>query len=156
MIDGPDDPLFLQLKQAVPSVYEAYLTPSNRPSHGERVVIGQRRLQAVSDILLGWVVGEQGRHWYVRQLQDQKAGATIEEMTVDDLAAWAELCAWTLARGHARSGQPAEIAAYLGEDEAIHDAMTAFAEAYADQTERDFATFTEAIRSGRIAAESGV
>jgi uncharacterized protein (DUF2252 family) len=156
LIDGPDDPLFIQLKQAVASVYEAYLTPSNRPSSGERVVIGQRRLQAVSDILLGWVVGEQGRHWYVRQLQDQKAGAMIEEMSIDDLTAWGELCAWALARGHARSGEPSAIAVYLGEDEAFRDAMTSFAEAYADQTERDFATFSQAIATGRIAAQTGV
>ena len=80
----------------------------------------------------------------------------IEEMSIDDLTAWGELCAWALARGHARSGEPSAIAAYLGDDEAIHDAMTTFAEAYADQTERDFATFSHAISTGRIAAVTGV
>ena len=97
-----------------------------------------------------------GRHWYVRQLDDQKGSAVVEAMTVDDLGAWGELCGWALARGHARSGEPATIAAYLGADEAFDRAMGAFAEAYADQTERDFATFNAAIASGRITAQAGV
>ena len=118
-----DDPLFLQVKQAEASVLERYLAPSQQPSHGARVVAGQRRLQAASDILLGWTVGEQGRHWYVRQLQDQKGGAVVEAMTLDDLATWGELCGWALARGHARSGQPAEIAGYLGTDKAFDHAI---------------------------------
>jgi uncharacterized protein (DUF2252 family) len=158
LMDGGSggDPLFLQAKEAQASVYERFLGPSTQPSHGARVVAGQRRLQAASDILLVSVVGELGRHWYVRQLQDQKASAVVEAMTVEDLATWGELCGWALARGHARSGQPATIAAYLGEDAAFDHALGSFAEAYADQTERDFATFTAAIKAGRIAAESGV
>jgi uncharacterized protein (DUF2252 family) len=151
-----DDPLFLQVKQAEASVLERFLPPSQQPSHGARVVAGQRRLQAASDVLLGWTVGAKGRHWYVRQLQDQKGGAVVEAMTPDDLATWGELCGWALARGHARSGQPAEIAGYLGPDKAFDHAITDFAVAYADQNERDQAAFVAAIKGGRIAAESGV
>jgi uncharacterized protein (DUF2252 family) len=151
-----DDPLFLQVKQAEASVLERYLSPSTQPSHGARVVAGQRRLQAASDVLLGWTVGAQGRHWYVRQLQDQKGGAVVEAMTPDDLATWGELCGWALARGHARSGHPAEIAGYLGSDKAFDHAIGDFAAAYADQNERDHAAFVAAIKAGRVAAESGV
>ena len=151
-----DDPLFLQVKQAEPSVYERYLGPSPETSHGERVVTGQRRLQAASDILLGWSVGERGRHWYVRQHQDQKGSAVVESMAAEDLDTWGELCAWALARGHTRSGEPATISAYLGTDDAFERAMAAFAEAYADQTERDHAALTAAITAGRVTAESGV
>jgi uncharacterized protein (DUF2252 family) len=158
LLDGgsDDDPLFLQVKEAQASVYERFLGPSGQPSHGTRVVAGQRRLQAASDVLLGSVVGEGGRHWYVRQLQDQKASAVVEAMTVGDLATWGELCGWALARGHARSGEPTTIAGYLGEDAAFDRAMGTFADTYADLTERDFASFTAAIKSGRIAAEAGV
>ena len=158
LMDGGsgDDPLFLQAKEATASVYERFLGPSNQPTHGARVVAGQRRLQAASDVLLGSVVGERGRHWYVRQLQDQKASAVVEAMTLEDLATWGELCGWALARGHARTGEPATIAGYLGDDQAFDHAMAAFAETYADLTERDFAAFTAAISSGRIAAAVGV
>ena len=150
------DPLFLQVKQAEASVLERFLPPSVQPSHGARVVAGQRLLQAASDILLGWAVGENGRHWYVRQLQDQKGGAVVEAMTLDDLATWGELCGWALARGHARSGQPSEIAGYLGTDKAFDNAIGSFAAAYADQDERDHAAFVAAIRTGRVGAVSGV
>ncbi len=151
-----DDPLFLQAKEVQASVYERFLGPSGQPTHGARVVAGQRRLQAASDVLLGSVVGDLGRDWYVRQLQDQKASAVVEAMTVEDLATWGELCGWALARGHARSGEPATIAGYLGEDAAFDHAMGSFAETYADLTERDFATFNAAIKSGRIPAQGGV
>jgi hypothetical protein len=119
-------------------------------------VAGQRRLQAASDVFLGWAVGSHGRHWYVRQLQDQKGGAVVDAMTPDDLATWGELCGWALARGHARSGQPAEIAGYLGTDTAFDHAIGDFAAAYADQNERDHAAFVAAITAGRIAADPGV
>ena len=157
LFDGgsDDDPLFLQIKQAEASVLERFLGESQFSTHGERVVAGQRRLQAQSDILLGHAVGElAGRHWYVRQLQDMKAGAVVEAMTQDDLVAWGELCGWALARGHARSGEPATIAGYLGGDDAFDQAIAHFAEAYADQTERDHAAFLAAIKGGRIHAES--
>lgn len=153
---GPDDPLFLQVKEAEASVLERFLEPSPFPTHGERIVTGQRRLQAASDILLGWTIGERGRHLYVRQLQDDKGSAVVEAMTVDDLTTWGELCGWSLARGHANAGDPVAISGYLGDgDEYVH-AAAAFAATYADQTERDHTAFLEAIRTGRIAAELGV
>jgi uncharacterized protein (DUF2252 family) len=158
LLDGGsgDDPLFLQAKEAQASVYERFLGKSTQANHGVRVVAGQRRLQAASDVLLGSVVGELGRHWYVRQLGDQKASPVVEAMTAEDLAAWGELCGWALARGHARSGEPATIAGYLGDDDDVDHALGLFAEAYADQTERDYAAFTAAIASGRLAAQAGV
>jgi uncharacterized protein (DUF2252 family) len=151
-----DDPVFLQVKQAEASVLERFRSPSHQPSHGARVVAGQRRLQAASDVLLGWAVGPTGRNWYLRQLQDQKGGAVVEAMTLEDLTAWGELCGWALARGHARSGQPAEIAGYLGEDKSFERAIGEFALTYADQNERDYDAFTAAIKAGRLAAEAGV
>ena len=117
---------------------------------------GQRRLQAATDILLGWTVGKQGRHWYVRQHQDQKGGAVVDAMTVDDLATWGELCAWALARGHARSGQPAEIAGYLGGDDTFDGAIADFAMAYADQNDSDYALLRKAVASGEIEVRTGV
>ena len=153
---GGEDPLFLQIKEAEASVLERFLGPSAHATHGERVVAGQRRLQAASDILLGWTVGPLGRHLYLRQLQDQKGGAVIDAMTLDDLVTWGQLCGWALARGHARSGDPAVIAGYLGTDNEFDHAISEFADAYADQTERDHAAFVAAIKTGRIAAEAGV
>jgi uncharacterized protein (DUF2252 family) len=153
---GDDDPLFLQAKEAEASILERFLAPSPYPSHGERIVTGQRRLQATSDILLGWTIGEHGRHIYVRQLQDQKGAAVVEAMSADDLEEWGELCAWALARGHARSGDPAMIGGYLGDGVAFSHAVGDFAIAYADQTERDLATFRAAIKAGTIKAEPGV
>ena len=151
-----DDPLFLQAKEAEASVLERFLGPSAYGSHGERVVAGQRRLQAASDVMLGWAVGPLGRHLYIRQLQDQKASALIEVMTIDDLVTWGQLCGWGLARGHARTGDPAAISGYLGEDNAIDHALADFGAAYADQTERDHAALLAAIKSGRIKAEMNV
>ena len=116
---------------------------------------GQRRMQAASDILLGWTTGPQGRQYYARQLQDQKAGAVIDRMSIDDVAQWGTLCGWALARGHARSGEPSAIAGYLGDDGAVADAIAAFGVAYADQTERDHAALLAAIRAGRINAGRG-
>jgi uncharacterized protein (DUF2252 family) len=157
MLGGdPDDPLFLQVKEAEASVLERFLGPSDADHHGKRVVQGQRRLQAASDILLGWTTGPLGRHLYVRQLQDQKGGAVIDAMTADDLHSWAELCGWALARGHARSGDPAAIAGYLGDDATVDHAVAAFSTVYADQTERDHAALLKAIKDGRVAAEMGV
>jgi uncharacterized protein (DUF2252 family) len=152
----PDDPLLLQVKEAEASVLERFLGASTYANHGERVVAGQRRLQAASDVFLGWTEGRLGRQLYIRQLQDQKGSAVIAAMSHDDLRSWGELCGWALARGHARSGDPAAIAGYLGDDEAADDAFTAFAEAYADQTEKDHAAFAAAARAGTIHAESGV
>ena len=157
MIEGASGaPLFLQVKEAEASVLERFLSESPFENHGERVVAGQRRLQAASDILLGWTKGRLGRHVYVRQLHDQKGSAVLEVMTPRDLQTWAILCGWALARGHARSGDPASIAAYLGDDDAFDHAIGDFAVAYADQTERDYAAFMAAIKAGRLEAQSGV
>jgi len=158
LLDGGDgvDPLFLQAKQAEASVLERFLGPSAEAHHGQRIVTGQRRLQATSDILLGWTSGDHDLHVYVRQLQDEKAGAVIEVMTPEDLAAWAELCAWALARGHARSGEPASIAAYLGTDDEFAHAVGRFATTYADVNQRDFEALGAAAASGRVVAEAGV
>jgi len=151
-----DDPLFLQVKEAEASVYERFTSPSPFGSHGERVVAGQRLLQAASDVLLGSGVGLLGRHGYVRQLQDQKGSPVVEAMTHDDLMTWGRLCGWALARGHARSGDPSMLAGYLGDDDAVDRAMADFAVRYADQTERDHAAFLAAIKQGRVEAEIGI
>ena len=148
-----DEPLILQVKQAEESVLARYLPASPYANQGERVVAGQRRLQAASDIMLGWTKGRLGRDLYLRQHQDQKGSAVIEAMTVDDLRTWAALCGWTLARGHARSGAPSAIAAYLGDDHEVDHAIADFAVAYADQTEEDFMAFTKAIETGRLPVE---
>ena len=154
LLDGGDgqDPLFIQFKQAEASVLERYLGASKHTHHGERVVVGQRRLQAASDILLGWTTGHEGRQLYVRQLQDQKAGAAIESMTLADLRDWGQICGWALARGHARSGDPLAIAGYLGGSDEFDRAVARFAVAYADQAEQDHAAFVAAIKDGRIRA----
>jgi len=153
---GGHDPLFLQAKEAEASVLERFLGRSEFDHHGQRVIAGQRRLQAASDILLGWTTGSRGRHLYLRQLQDQKGGAVIEAMTKEDLATWGELCGWALARAHARSGDPAAIAGYLGTDPEFDEAIGRFATTYADQTERDHAALAAAVKGGRVPAETGV
>ena len=154
---GIDDPLFLQAKEADPSVLERFTKADDlSTNHGQRVVFGQRRLQATSDVLLGWTTGPAGRHLYLRQLQDQKGSPVIEAMSADDLTMWGSLCSWALARGHARTGHPSTIASYLGEDDAVAQAMASFAETYADQSERDHAALLAAIKSGKVSAETGV
>ena len=150
------DPLFLQAKVAEASVFERFTRPSPFATHGERVVAGQRRLQAASDVLLGWAHGSQGRHLYIRQLQDQKGSPVVEAMTHDDLATWGRLCGWALARGHARSGDPSMLAGYLGDDDAVDLAMADFAVRYADQAELDHEAFLAAIKQGRVEAVTGI
>ncbi len=151
-----DDPLFLQIKQAERSVLEAHLPPSRYANHGQRVVAGQRLMQAASDILLGWQRGSDGRDYYWRQLRDMKGGANVAAMSASMLRSYAALCGWTLAHGHARSGDQVQIAAYLGRSDRFDRAIAAFATTYADQTERDHAALVAAVRSGRIAAEIGI
>ncbi len=155
-----EDPLFLQIKEAEASVLEPYLGASKLSNHGQRVVEGQRLMQSASDIMLGWfrTAGIDGvqRDFYIRQLWDGKGSALVEMMEPSALAAYAEVCGWTLARGHARSGDAAAISAYLGSSVAFDRAMASFAEAYADQNERDYAAFREAVSSGRLAAEEGL
>jgi uncharacterized protein (DUF2252 family) len=153
------DPLFLQVKEAQESVLSRFCGASAYPNQGERVIAGQRLMQATSDIFLGWQrtdpdLDGQPRDYYVRQLRDWKASADIDTMTPRDLRIYAELCGWTLARAHARSGDRIAIAAYLGGSDAFDQAIRTFAAAYADQNERDHQALVEAVRSGRVAAET--
>jgi uncharacterized protein (DUF2252 family) len=155
------DPLFLQIKEAEASVLEPFAGRSEYGTPGQRVVEGQRLMQAASDILLGWlpdVAGIDGRrrHFYVRQLWDQKASARLEDVPPRELAVYAGVCGWTLARAHARTGPRAAIAAYLGSGDRLDRALADFAEAYADQNERDYAALVEAVKRGRIPAETGI
>jgi uncharacterized protein (DUF2252 family) len=159
LLEGRDakDPLFLQIKEATASVLEAYLPKSRYRNHGERVVQGQRLMQAVSDIYLGWTKGlDTRRHYYCRQLRDMKGSAEIELMTPLGLGFYAGICGWTLARAHARSGDPVAIAEYLGVADDFDNAIADFAERYADQNERDYGDFVAAVRSGRLEAIEGI
>ncbi|MGH3280852.1 MAG: DUF2252 domain-containing protein, partial [Trebonia sp.] len=158
LLQGRDatDPLFLQVKEATSSVLEGHLPRSRYRQHGQRVVQGQRLMQAASDIYLGWTRGPRGRHFYWRQLRDMKGSAEIEAMTPLGLGAYARACGWTLARAHARSGDPVAIAAYLGDGDEYDRAVTDFARRYADQNERDYEEFLAAIKSGKLTAVEGV
>jgi len=160
LLEDGRQPLFLQAKEAGPSVLEAFVDPSEFDNCGQRVVVGQRLMQAVSDIFLGWVraTGPDGvvRDFYVRQLRDWKGSAEIESMVPAGMRAYGEICGWTLARSHARSGDRIAIAAYLGNSESFDVAVREFAEAYADQNERDHRSLVEAIAAGRMAAVTGV
>jgi uncharacterized protein (DUF2252 family) len=152
-----DDPLFLQVKEATASVLEDHLPKSRFAQPGERVVQGQRMMQAVSDIFLGWTKGaEEGRYFYWRQLRDMKGSSDVASMRPEALAFYAGMCGWTLARAHARSGDPVAIAEYLGGTEEFDQAVAGFSLRYADQNERDFEDFIKAIRSGRLEAREGV
>jgi uncharacterized protein (DUF2252 family) len=152
-----DDPLFLQVKEATRSVLEDHLRKSEFRQPGERVVQGQRLMQAASDIFLGWTKGlEANRYLYWRQLRDMKGSVAVESMVPDGLVLYARICGQTLARAHARSGDPIALAAYLGKKDRFDLAVTDFAERYADQNERDYEAFLAAIRSGRLQAVEGV
>jgi uncharacterized protein (DUF2252 family) len=158
--DG-QDPLFLQIKEAEASVLEEFLGSSEFKNHGERVVVGQRLMQAVSDIFLGWVHVDSGlddkpRDFYARQLKDWKGSAEIEQMVPEGMATYGKLCGWTLARAHARSGDRIAIAAYLGNSDTFDRAIVEFSKAYADQNERDYQQLTEAVNSGKIKAQTGL
>jgi uncharacterized protein (DUF2252 family) len=151
-----DDPLLLQVKEAQASVLEPFLGESGFSNHGSRVVAGQRLMQAATDIMLGWThvddFGVQG-DFYVRQLWDGKGSADVETMEPNGLTLYAQVCGWTLARAHARSGDPIAIASYLGRSDSFDRALASFAESYADQNERDYAALKAAVDSGRLAAE---
>jgi uncharacterized protein (DUF2252 family) len=157
LLDGSHikDPLLLQIKEACPSVLEPHVGKSRFHNHGRRVVTGQRLMQSASDIFLGWS-SEGERDCYVRQLRDMKATADLSAMSGGDLINYAELCGWVLARAHARSGDAAAIAGYLGKSELFDEAIGDFAAAYADQTERDYEAFQAAVRQGRLVAETGL
>ncbi len=159
LLQGRDtgDPLFLQIKEATASVLEDHLPKSRYRQHGERVVQGQRMMQAASDIFLGWTKGlDVTRNFYWRQLRDMKGSALVEAMTPLGLGFYGRICGWTLARAHARSGDPIAIAEYLGGTDAFDTSITDFAQAYADQNEQDYAEFAKAIGSGRLQAVAGV
>jgi uncharacterized protein (DUF2252 family) len=153
------DPLFLQVKEAQPSVLEPFARRSSVRNQGQRVVRGQRLMQAAGDILLGWLRVKQDigdgrlRDYYLRQLWDAKASVAIDLLSASELSAYAETCGWTLARAHARSADRVAIGAYLGASDRFDRAVAAFAEIYADQTERDHEALMTAIRDGRIAAD---
>jgi uncharacterized protein (DUF2252 family) len=150
-----DDPLILQVKEAGPSVLEGHVPSSPYQYLGQRVVAGQRLMQAASDIFLGWFRGTEGRDFYWRQLKDMKGSADVGGMSADELVIYAGLCGWALARAHARSGDRVQIAAYLGKSERFDGAIAEFAEAYAEQTERDHAALLKAVKSGRLPADAG-
>jgi hypothetical protein len=155
-----DDPLFLQVKEAEASVLEPYLGQSGYSNHGQRVVEGQRLMQASSDILLGWerVDGVDGRthDYYMRQLWDWKASANLEVMEPDPMKVYGQICGWTLARAHARSGDAIAIGSYLGSGGVFDQAIREFAELYADQNELDHGRLVDAIAKGEVQAESGI
>lgn len=154
------DPLILQFKEAGSSVLEPHVGLSQYDQGGHRVVAGQRLMQATSDIFLGWYrgIGLDGvdRSFYIRQLRDGKGSIDVATMDPPSLRAYAGLCAWTLARAHARSGDRVAIAAYLGGSDSFDRAMVTFAHLYAEQNERDHAALVAAIAEGRIEALSGV
>jgi uncharacterized protein (DUF2252 family) len=159
LLQGRDqqDPLFLQVKEATQSVLEDHLPKSRYKQPGERVVQGQRMMQAASDIYLGWTKGvDTNRYFYWRQLRDMKGSADVESLRPSALTFYARQCGWTLARAHARSGDPVAITKYLGKGDGFDQSITDFSERYADQNDRDFKAFIEAIRSGRLTATEGV
>jgi len=158
--DG-SDPLFLQMKEAEESVLEEHVGKSAYKNHGQRVVVGQRMMQAASDIFLGWIHVKAGldgvaRDFYGRQLKDWKGSAEIEQMVPAGMAAYGRLCGWTLARAHARSGDRIAIASYLGAGNVFDRAILDFSKAYADQNDADYAALAEAVKSGRVAAQTGL
>jgi Uncharacterized protein conserved in bacteria (DUF2252) len=159
LLQGRDarDPLFLQIKEATASVLEPSLHKSRYRTHGERVVQGQRMMQAASDIYLGWTKGlDVRRHFYWRQLRDMKGSVLVETATPLGLTFYARTCGWTLARAHARSGDPVAIAEYLGQTDAFDRSVTEFSLRYAGQNEQDYTEFVKAVRSGRLEAVEGV
>jgi uncharacterized protein (DUF2252 family) len=155
MGNDSSDPLFLQIKEAQPSVLEPHLGPSIYPNHAQRVVNGQHLMQAASDMFLGWT-SSGGYDFYIRQLRDRSLSPSIGSMRESDFIVYTELCGWSLARAHARSGDPAQISGYLGQNEVFDTAIASYAEAYADQVERDYATLVATAKSGRVHVEKGI
>jgi uncharacterized protein (DUF2252 family) len=150
MMSVADSPLFLQVKQANASVLEAYAGKSAYPHHGQRVVEGQRLMQPASDLFLGWVIGPEGRHFYIRQLRDVKLSPLVETYDAEMLSIYGQACGWVLARAHAKAGDPWAISGYLGKNAQFDEAMGKFALAYADQAERDHAALKAAVRAGVV------
>jgi len=158
LMSGNGDPLFLQFKEARPSVLAQYTGATSYAHHGERIVHGQRLMQSASDMFLGWMTGagKDQRSFYVRQLSDVKIKPRVELAIPRGLKMYARFCGQALARAHIRSGDPVLLNAYLGDSDAFEDAMADFAVAYADQAERDHQALVAAVRSGRLDAETGL
>jgi uncharacterized protein (DUF2252 family) len=148
-----NDPLLLQAKEARPSVLEPYAGKSSFDHHGQRVVVGQRLMQSASDMFLGWLTGNDGTYYYMRQLRDMKFSVPLDALEEAGLSRYADLCGWVLARAHAKGGDAAMISGYLGKSDAFDQALGKFALAYADQTERDYAVLVRAVKSGRLQAQ---
>jgi uncharacterized protein (DUF2252 family) len=152
LMAGEDDPLFLQFKEARASVLDPYAGTSRYKNQGERVVTGQRMLQSASDVFLGWTHDDEGRFYYFRQLRDMKMKFDLDEMTKSEWLEYVEICGWSLARAHARTGDAAKIGGYMGKSAAFDEAVAKFAEEYAAQTEKDYDLLLKAIRGGRLKA----
>jgi len=159
LLDEVGSPLLLQVKEANASVLERFTAKSRFSNHGARVVTGQHLMQTASDILLGWerfdFLGYE-RDYYIRQLRDWKGSADVAGMTPEGMELWGQMCGWTLARGHARSGDRIAIGSYMGKSEQFDRAIVDFAIAYADQNERDYRELEAAVASGRLTAETGI
>jgi uncharacterized protein (DUF2252 family) len=158
LLEGRDeaDPLVMQFKEATTSVLEPYVGASTASQHGQRVVEGQRYMQAASDIFLGWVQGEGGRDFYLRQLHDMKGSVDTATIQPIGLTAYAGLCGATLARAHARGGDAIAIDAYIGTDDTFAQALEEFAQVYADQAEQDYGQLQQAITQGKIPVQTGI
>jgi uncharacterized protein (DUF2252 family) len=152
MMADEDDPLLLQAKEARPSVLEPYAGKSEFPHHGQRVVVGQRLMQSASDMFLGWLTALDGVHYYIRQLRDMKFSVPLERMRPAQLARYADVCGWVLARAHAKGGDAATVSGYLGKSDAFDIALAKFALLYADQTEQDHSALKRAVKSGKVTA----
>ena len=153
LMAGEHDPMLLQIKEALPSVLEPYAGKSEYKNHGERVVTGQRMLQSASDVFLGWTRDEEGRSYYFRQLRDMKMKIDLETMKKGDWLEYVQICGWTLARAHARTGDAALIGGYLGKNDAFDSALAKFAVSYANQADRDHAILVKAIRARQLKAQ---
>jgi uncharacterized protein (DUF2252 family) len=150
LMAGDKDPLFLQVKQARPSVLEGYAGKSAYSNHGQRVVVGCQLMQSASDLFLGWTEGQVGRQFYIRQLKDVKIKPLVGVFSAGVMLQYAEFCGWALAHAHARSGEPAKISGYLGKSDAFDKAIADFSITYADQSERDHKVLMEAVREGKL------
>ncbi len=156
LMAGENDALFLQFKEALPSVLEAYAGKNRYQNHGERVVTGQRMLQAASDVFLGWTRDDDGHDYYFRQLRDMKMSVDVGKLNKNELMEYVEVCGWALARAHARTGDAARIGGYLGKKDVFDEAVRKFAIGYADQTERDHQTLVKAVRAGKLRASANL
>jgi uncharacterized protein (DUF2252 family) len=154
LLAGERDPFFLQIKEAHSSVLEPFAGKSRYENHGQRVAVGQRMLQSASDVFLGWTRDDEGHDYYFRQLRDMKMKVDVLKLPKDDWEEYVGICGWALARAHARTGDPARIAGYLGKNDSFDEAIAKFASAYADENEQDYTRFLQAIRAGKLPADA--